>query len=79
MKETHVRSLMKAFSWRLSGSFLTMVIVYMITGKQHFALYIGSLEFICKIVFFYLHERLWGLIPLGISRVSSAQKDVLAQ
>lgn len=71
MKETHVRSLMKAFSWRLSGSFLTIVIVYMITGKTDFALYVGSLEFIGKIVFFYLHERLWGLIPLGIPRVSN--------
>lgn len=70
MKETHTRSLMKAFSWRFSGSLLTMVIVYVITGKTQFALYIGSLEFICKIGFFYLHERLWGLIPFGISKQS---------
>lgn len=72
MKETHIRSLVKAFSWRLSGSFLTTVIVYMITGKAHFALYIGLLEFICKIAFFYLHERLWGLISFGISGESSS-------
>ncbi len=67
MKETHTRSLIKAFSWRLSGSLLTMIIVYMITKKTHFALYVGSMEFICKILFFYLHERLWGLIPFGVS------------
>jgi len=46
-----------------------MFVVYVVTGKADFALYIGSLEFVCKIIFFYLHERLWGLIPLGISKV----------
>ena len=71
MKESHIRSLTKAFSWRLSGSIITMVIVYVMTGKPQFALYIGSLEFVCKIVFFYLHERLWGLISFGISSRSS--------
>lgn len=66
MKESHVRSWMKALSWRLNGSLITMFVVYMITGEIHFALYIGSLEFVCKIVFFYLHERIWGLIPFGM-------------
>ncbi|CEG57772.1 DUF2061 domain-containing protein [Legionella fallonii] len=65
MRETHLRSLMKAFSWRLSGSLVTMFIVYIITGKINFALYIGFFEFIFKIVFFYLHERIWGLIHFG--------------
>ena len=76
MKESHIRSLAKAFSWRLSGSFLTTVIVYIITGEVDFALYIGLLEFICKIAFFYLHERLWGLISFGISREPSSSISV---
>lgn len=66
MKESHIRSLIKALSWRLSGTVLTMLIVYIMTGQSHYALSIGSFEFICKWVFFYLHERLWNLIPFGI-------------
>ena len=65
MKETHFRSLMKAFSWRLSSTLVTILIVILITGKLNFALYIGFFEFIIKIIFFYLHERLWGLILFG--------------
>lgn len=65
MKESHARSLMKALSWRINGSLITMLVVYFVTGKTQFALFVGSLEFICKILFFYLHERIWGLIPFG--------------
>ncbi|MGV3739840.1 MAG: DUF2061 domain-containing protein [Gammaproteobacteria bacterium] len=73
MKESHTRSLIKALSWRFNGSLITMLVVYIITGKTDFALYVGSFEFVCKIVFFYLHERLWGLIPFGI--LKAVDKD----
>lgn len=49
------------------------LVVYIITGKTDFAVYVGSLEFVCKIVFFYLHERIWGLIPFGI--LKAVDKD----
>lgn len=63
MKDSHMRSLSKAFSWRLLATLMTVIISYFITGKLSFALYIGVIEFSAKIIFFYLHERLWSLIP----------------
>jgi uncharacterized membrane protein len=71
MRETHARSFIKALSWRFSGSLITMIAVYCITKQVNFALYVGFLEFICKILFFYLHERLWGLIPFGIAKTGN--------
>ncbi|MBP6917883.1 MAG: DUF2061 domain-containing protein [Legionellaceae bacterium] len=73
MKESHTRSLMKALSWRLNGSLITMLVVYIATGKTQFALYIGSIDFGCKLVFFYLHERIWGLVPFGILKVGDKE------
>ncbi|MCX7114498.1 MAG: DUF2061 domain-containing protein [Gammaproteobacteria bacterium] len=69
MKESHLRSLIKAISWRIFATFLTVVISYMITHRISFAIYIGMFEFLSKIIFFYLHERLWENISFGI-RVS---------
>lgn len=68
MKESHLRSLIKAVSWRIFGTFVTMIISYLITHKMSFAIYIGLVEFISKIACFYFHERIWGLIPFGLSR-----------
>ncbi len=63
--ESHLRSLIKAISWRIFGTFSTVVISYIFTGEWSTALYIGALEFITKIAIFYVHERVWHNIPLG--------------
>lgn len=69
MNESYVRSWIKALSWRVSGSLITMLVVYIITGKPNFALSVGSIEFVGKIVFYYIHERIWALIPFGVTKV----------
>lgn len=66
-RETHLRSLVKAVSWRFCGTLATMLIVYVITGKANAAFYVGFFEFFSKIVFFYFHERIWSLIRFGRS------------
>ncbi len=63
--ESHLRSLVKAVSWRIFGTFTTMVISYLFTGQISTAFYIGLSEFILKIGIFYVHERVWHFIPLG--------------
>jgi adenylylsulfate kinase len=68
MVESHLRSLFKALSWRLLGTFMTMLISFIITQKVSFAIYIGLLEFISKVAFFYFHERIWNAIPFGLRR-----------
>lgn len=68
MKESHLRSLIKAISWRLMGTVMTMLISFIITQKVSFAIYIGLFEFLSKVAFFYFHERLWGAISFGLSK-----------
>jgi uncharacterized membrane protein len=70
MAEKHYRSFIKAVSWRLTGSLDTLIISYFITGKFKWAVSIMSVEFFTKISLFYLHERLWHKIPLGLVKES---------
>lgn len=74
MKESHFRSLIKAFSWRIFATLTTMIITFLITHQIDFAIYVGLFEFFSKIVLFYVHERIWHLIPFGISRVQKTNK-----
>ena len=68
MTESHSRSILKAISWRIFATFITLVITYWITGEVSFAIYVGLFEFFSKIGLFYLHERIWGIIPFGLAK-----------
>ena len=59
-KESHPRSVLKAFSWRVVA---TATIPFVITGEVETALIIGGIDFVLKIFVYYLHERLWQLVP----------------
>jgi uncharacterized membrane protein len=63
--ESRVRSIAKAVSWRVVGSLDTLVLSYLFTGNVLIAGSIASTETVTKTVLYYLHERGWGLIPLG--------------
>ena len=65
MVEKHYRSLVKAVSWRLTGSVDTMIISYLITRKLTWALSISGVELFTKVFLYYVHERVWNTIPLG--------------
>ncbi len=67
-RETHVRSLLKGVSWRILASATTIGIAYFITGDTSVALGIGGIEAVLKILFYYLHERAWQLLPRGTIR-----------
>ena len=65
MKEKHYRSLLKAISWRVTGTCDTILISWLITGKATWAISIGGVEVITKMVLYYLHERAWNKIHIG--------------
>jgi len=71
--DKHYRSLIKAVSWRITGSVDTMVITYLITGKWRWALTISGVELFTKIFLYYVHERVWENLAFG--RVKPAAKD----
>ena len=68
LKESHLRSLIKALSWRILATLTTGVIAYFITGEIEVAVTIASIEFVLKFVIYYFHERAWQLVPRGSIR-----------
>ncbi len=67
-RESHLRSLLKALSWRIVATTTTGIIAYFITGDVMAAITIGSIEFVAKFFIYYGHERIWQLIPRGTIR-----------
>lgn len=63
MSDSHVRSLAKAFSWRIVATLTTATIAWFITGSIGTALQIGAIEFVLKFLIYYMHERAWAAIP----------------
>jgi uncharacterized membrane protein len=64
-RESHARSILKGFSWRIIASITTILVAYWVTGETHTALKVGGIEFFGKIGIYYLHERAWQAIPRG--------------
>lgn len=64
-RETHSRSVAKAFSWRVIASTTTTVITWIVTGRITQALWVGATEFVSKIGLFWAHERVWDIVPYG--------------
>lgn len=65
MPDRHSRSIVKAISWRATGTVDTIVISWLITGRLTFALSIGFVELFTKIFLYYVHERVWDKISFG--------------
>ena len=67
MTEGHLRSIVKAITWRILASATTFLIVYIILGNVYVACGVGFLDIIIKCVLYYLHERTWNGISWGRS------------
>ena len=65
VKDRHYRSVVKAVSWRLTGTLDTVIVSFLVTRHLKIALSIGAVELFTKITLYYLHERLWARIPFG--------------
>lgn len=65
MAEKHYRSILKTVSWRTVGTFDTMIISFLITGKLTWAISIGGIELFTKMFLYYIHERIWNKIKIG--------------
>lgn len=67
-RESRLRSVLKAITYRIIGTITTGVIVFFVTGEAAFAITVGIAEPLAKIVIYYLHERAWQLVPRGTLR-----------
>ncbi len=64
-KDAHHRSILKALSWRVFATCTTMLIVFAFTGKAALSMGIGAVEVVSKLILYYLHERIWGVLSVG--------------
>ena len=62
---SHVRSLVKAISWRVVGSADTFILSLIFTGNAKYAISIASAEALTKIALYYVHERVWRRVRWG--------------
>jgi len=53
------RHLAKTITWRIIGSIDTMIIGWVVSGNSLIGLSIGGTEVLTKMIFYYIHERVW--------------------
>ena len=73
--DSHLRSLLKAVSWRCVGTLDTFVVSFVVlnvtgatAGVGHAARISGSIaavEVVTKVALYYFHERAWARVKLG--------------
>ncbi|HZR61970.1 MAG TPA: GTP-binding protein [Xanthobacteraceae bacterium] len=64
-RESRLRSIVKAISWRGTGSVDTFIVTFIVTGNYTFAGSVALTEIATKVMLYYFHERVWSLIPWG--------------
>jgi uncharacterized membrane protein/phosphopantetheine adenylyltransferase len=65
LNDTNLRSIIKALSWRLTGTIDTFIVSFFVTGELLIAGSIASIEILTKIVLFWVHERVWNNVKWG--------------
>ena len=62
------RHIVKTLTWRLIGTLDTMLLGWLISGDPLIGLKIGFLELFTKMIFYYIHERVWYRSNFGIKK-----------
>lgn len=65
IKESRIRSFAKALSNRITNSFTTFILAFIITQDFEAAWKVGTLEIFVKFFLFYFNERIWNIIEFG--------------
>lgn len=60
------RHVAKTITWRIIGTLDTMVIGWLITGNPITGLKIGGIELFTKMILYFIHERIWFKLNLGL-------------
>jgi adenylylsulfate kinase len=66
--ESHKRSIVKTFTWRVIATLVTMSVAWIILGRVSHALEIGLLDTVIKLGAYYGHERVWDRVAIGRDR-----------
>jgi uncharacterized membrane protein len=60
------RHVLKTITWRVIGTIDTILLSWFITGDPFIGLSIGGVELFTKMLLYYLHERVWYKVDIGI-------------
>lgn len=71
-----VRSLVKAISYRLIGSGVSVLVVFTITGNMALSGAVGLGDLVLKTFAYYIHERIWANIAWGRSHNHEQKTDL---
>ena len=72
--KTYKRHIAKAITWRIIGTFDTIILAWFISGDPFTGLKVGIAEVITKMLLYYLHERLWFKVKMGVKRNGDTSK-----
>jgi len=64
-EEAHFRSIAQAISYRICTAVATTTIVFVFTRKVALSVGVGLVEAFVKIIFYYVHERVWSCTKIG--------------
>jgi len=66
--ESRKRHIGKTITWRMVGTMDTIIISWIISGNPMTGLKIGVSEVLTKMVFYYIHERMWHKSKYGLKK-----------
>ena len=58
------RHILKTFTWRIIATLTTTIIAWIVTGDPMIGLKVGSIEFIIKMLLYYMHEKAWHKVDI---------------
>ncbi len=67
------RSVVKALTWRATGSADTFLLAWLFTQSAKVAVAISATEIVTKLVLYYGHERLWARSTFGLAQAPTPE------
>ncbi len=65
--ESRKRHIGKTITWRMVGTIDTMLLAWWISGNPLTGMKIGVAELFTKMIFYYVHERMWHRSRFGLT------------
>ena len=72
--ESRKRHIGKTITWRMVGTIDTIIISWIISGNPMTGLKIGVSEVLTKMIFYYLHERIWHRSKFGLKKTAPLEE-----
>jgi uncharacterized membrane protein len=79
MRPSHKRHIAKSVTWRIVGTVDTILLSWLITGNPYTGLKIGFSEVVTKMFLYYLHERIWFNVKMGVTENGDSKKRHIAK